>query len=249
MNLQFSFAANKRYKEWKSTGSPAARNLKNVILETLQNPFEGSGSPFSLDDKSGLWARSFGSGLFMIYSATSDVLRIEAISEVVHQISDVELSNEEKHREAINLMRRFEDDGKPKLGIFWYDPKSNSLFGVEKGNAELYSDQGKISTYPKLHKSFWQKMHLRAIAQNDIESIFYNEYDYTQIPRGRVFLDNGIFYVNVGDWINGYINGEKCIDKDKLRQLIVDEFNLPEDFIYRQDVHWDIGHGWSEEQL
>jgi len=144
-------------------------------------------------------------------------------------------------------MKKFMDNGKPKLGIFWYDYKSNKLFGVEKGDAELYSSQGRLATYPKLHKTYWQKMHHKAVANNDTESIFYREHDYTQIPRGRVFLENGIFYVNVGDWINGTINGVHCIDSNALRELLLDEFNLPENFLFRQDIHWNIGHGWSEE--
>ena len=55
--------------------------------------------------------------------------------------------------------------------------------------------------------------------------------------------------MNVGTWINGEINGKKCIDKDKLRELIIDEFNLPDNFSFRIDHHWDIGHGWPEENI
>lgn len=161
----------------------------------------------------------------------------------------VQQATDEEHQQSIELMQSFMDDEKPKLGIFWYDYKNNVLFGVEKGDAELYANQGKVSTYPKLHKTYWQKQHHRARQKNLINSIFYKEHNYTLIPRGRIFLDNGTFYVNVGSWINGEINGVKCIDKEKLRELIVDEFNLPEDFIFRQDRHWDIGHGWSEEKF
>jgi len=158
-------------------------------------------------------------------------------------------SNDDEHSSAIEVMQGFMDNGKPKLGIFWYNYVDNSLFGVEKGDAELYINGEKIATYPKLHKTYWQKQHYRAIANNDTNSIFYNEHDYTQIPRGRIFWENGNFYVNVGSWINGFINGKECIDRSKLRILLIDEFNLPEDFIFRQDRHWDIGHGWSGEQI
>ena len=158
--------------------------------------------------------------------------------------------NDTEHSSAVELMKGFMDNGKPKLGIFWYNYSDNSLFGVEKGDADLYiEDDSKIVTYPKLHKTYWQKQHYRALARKDTSSIFYNEHDYTQIPRGRIFGENDKFYVNVGSWINGYINGVRCIDKDKLRELLIDEFNLPEDFQFRQDKHWDIGHGWSEEQI
>lgn len=158
-------------------------------------------------------------------------------------------STEQDHDNAIALMRKFMDSDKPKVGIFWYDFANNSLFGVEKGDVEKYLEQGKIITYPRLHKTYWQKQHQRAVHKNDTESIFFKEHNYTKIPRGRIFYENGVFYVNVGSWINGEIEGVQCIDKDKLRELIVDEFDLPEDFKFREDRHWDIGHGWSEERF
>ncbi len=163
--------------------------------------------------------------------------------------NDVVQSSGQEHSNVINLMKEFMNNENPKVGIFWYNYVDNTLFGVEKGDVELYNDQGNIVTYPKLHKTYWQKQHHRAVAKNDINSIFYKEHNYTLIPRGRIFLEGGIFYVNVGSWINGEVNGQNCIDKDKLRDLIVDEFNLPNDFIFRIDHHWDIGHGWSEEKF
>ena len=162
---------------------------------------------------------------------------------------DVTQSSKKEHDEAINLMKNFMDDGNPKVGIFWYDYNSNVLFGVEKGDVELYANQGNIITYPKLHRTYWQKQHFRAVKKGDTNSIFFKEHNYTLIPRGRIFFENGTFFVNVGNWINGEINGQKCINKDNLRELIIDEFNLPEDFVFRIDHHWDIGHGWSEERF
>lgn len=162
---------------------------------------------------------------------------------------DITQSTEQEHDDAINLMKGFMDNGKPKVGIFWYNYNDNILFGVEKGDAELYADQGNQITYPKLHRTYWQKQHFRAVKKGDTNSIFYKEHNYTMIPRGRIFIEDGVFFVNVGSWINGQINGQNCIDKDKLRELIVDEFNLPEDFVFRIDHHWDIGHGWSEERF
>ena len=159
----------------------------------------------------------------------------------------VSQSSEQEHKIAIDLMKGFMDNGKPKVGIFWYDYINNVLFGVEKGDAELFTNQGNIVTYPKLHKTYWQKQHHRAVVKGETDSIFYAEHNYTLIPRGRIFLENGMFYVNVGSWINGLVNNQQCIDKDKLRELLIDEFNLPEDFIFRIDHHWDIGQGWSEE--
>lgn len=166
----------------------------------------------------------------------------DSIVEVVH-------SSEQEHSDAVNLMKGFMDNGKPKVGIFWYNYADNILFGVEKGDVELYTNQGNIITYPKLHKTYWQKQHHRAVVKGDINSIFYKEHNYTLIPRGRIFLEGDTFYVNVGSWINGEVNGQNCIDKEKLRELIIDEFNLPDNFIFRIDYHWNIGHGWSEERF
>ena len=39
------------------------------------------------------------------------------------------------------------------------------------------------------------------------------------------------------------------VDAEKLHELIEDEFNLPVDFEFVVDYHWDLGHGWSEELL
>jgi len=166
----------------------------------------------------------------------------DSIVEVIH-------SSEQEHSDAINLMKGFMDNGKPKVGIFWYNYADNILFGVEKGDVELYTNQGNIITYPKLHKTYWQKQHHRAIVKGDTNSIFYKEHNYTLIPRGRIFLEGDTFYVNVGSWINGEVNGQNCIDKEKLRELIIDEFNLPDNFIFRIDYHWNIGNEWSEERF
>lgn len=173
----------------------------------------------------------------------------DANNNLTQNSNNVVQSSSQEHSNVINLMKGFMNNENPKVGIFWYNYVDNTLFGVEKGDVELYSDQGNIITYPKLHKTYWQKQHHRAVAKNDINSIFYKEHNYTLIPRGRIFLENGIFYVNVGSWINGEVNGQNCIDKDKLRDLIVDEFNLPNDFIFRVDHHWNIGHGWSEDKF
>lgn len=195
-----------------------------------------------------------------IYISESDLkkLIVEEVSKAIStKISSQQNGNEltqniiqssiQEHNDAINLMKGFMDNGKPKVGIFWYNYNDNILFGVEKGDAELYTNQGNQITYPKLHKTYWQKQHFRAVKKGDTGSIFYKEHNYTLIPRGRIFLEDDIFYVNVGSWINGQINGQNCIDKYKLRELIIDEFNLPDNFVFRIDYHWDIGHGWSEE--
>ena len=246
MRLLFGNLAEAVYKQWKKRGDTLYENLRDTIVATVSDPSSEKGHPIPVDAGRNI-CRTFGKGLFFIYSIEGDAIRIEAISSP--DDADISKSDTEQHQATINLMKKFMDNGRPKLGIFWYNYADNVLFGVEKGDAELYMSQGRLATYPKLHQTYWQKMHHKAVALGDTESVFYNEHDYTQIPRGRVFLENGVYYVNVGDWINGYVNGKKCIDAQNLRQLVLDEFNLPESFKFRQDGHWDIGHGWSEEQF
>lgn len=151
------------------------------------------------------------------------------------------------HIELVEEMSSFFEDNKPKVGIFWYNYRDNILFGVMKDDAEKYEKDNGWGTLPKLHKTYWQKQHHRAVAKGRTDSVFYQEHNYTQIPRGRVFVSKGKFFVAVGDWINGYIDNVRCVDKEKLHELLEDEFNLPADFEFYEDIHWNIGHGWSEE--
>lgn len=150
----------------------------------------------------------------------------------------------------MSLMRGFMDDGKPQVGIFWYDYAKNTLFGVQKDDADKYISDHGIDTIHKLHKDYWMKQHYRAVAHNDQNSIFYTETNYTKIPRGRVFVrPDGSLFVMVGEWINGEILGQQVIDEQKLRELLEDEFNLPIGFEFQIDEHWNIGHGWSGDKI
>lgn len=149
-----------------------------------------------------------------------------------------------EHKQLIDAMSPFLDNGRPKLGIFWYDAANQSLFGIEKIDADQAPFVNGRATVSKLHKTYWQKQHHRAEAKGDTASIFFKEHNYTLIPRGQIFLDEATdrFYVCVGSWLND-------IDSERLHELIEDEFNLPVDFEFVQDYHWDLGHGWSEELM
>lgn len=148
----------------------------------------------------------------------------------------------DEHQSLVEAMRGFMDNGKPKVGIFWYNVALGTLFGVEKEDADNVPFVNGKATTSKLHKTYWQKQHHRAVAKGDTSSIFYAEHNYTLIPRGRIFLDEATdrFYVCVGHWVAD-------IDREHFREVLEDEFNLPKDFELVVDVHWDIGHGWSEE--
>ena len=146
------------------------------------------------------------------------------------------------HDRAIREMAKFFESDRPQLGIYWFNPVRFSLFGVLKMDAEECLAMGHL-TYPKLHKTFWQKQHHRARAKGDTSSMYYGEDNYTMIPRGRLFYDEGIYVAKVGDWYEG-------IDKERFSELIQDEFNIPADRLrFERDIHWDLGHGWSEEKF
>lgn len=170
--------------------------------------------------------------------------------EVNDNSQDINTSDRELHDEMISVMRQFFDDGKPQVGIFWLDYVHNTLFGVQKDDAEKYIESMGVGTLHKLHRTYWQKQHHRAAAKGETNSIFYVENNYTKIPRGRVFVrPDGSIFVAVGQWINGQIDGQKVIDTERVRELIADEFNLPDDFEIVIDEHWNIGHGWSGDKF
>ena len=128
------------------------------------------------------------------------------------------------------------------VGIFWYDINNKDLFGVVSSRASelnsYYSQLFKcnVKTCSTLHYQIWKKNHFRAK-----DSRFLNA-DYTLCPRGRVFqLNNNKFVVCVGSWIDKY---------PEAKSIIIEEFELPiENTEFIKDIHWEIGHGWSEELI
>ena len=150
-----------------------------------------------------------------------------------------EMSASERKEVMASMSGNFENQEDPKVGIFWYDEAKDELFGVTAVNAgELSFNAHGIKTIGTLNKAWWKKQQERAKAKKQHTSIFMR--DYTQLPRGRVFQrQDGTFELMCGSWINEHIAG-----------LVKDEFYLwqvPLEVIV--DIHWEIGHGWSEEYL
>lgn len=56
--------------------------------------------------------------------------------------------NQQEHNDMIDLMRGFANTGRPQVGIFWYDYAHNTLFGVQKDDADRYVDES-IGTIPQ----------------------------------------------------------------------------------------------------
>ena len=129
-----------------------------------------------------------------------------------------------------------QDDG--EVGIFWYDPENDELFGVKSADvndvpfykSNLFNGK-EVKTCRPLHYKVWEREYYRGKDKR-----FRG--DYTLVPRGRVFFvkDEG-FIVVVGEWINDYPTA---------KNIIIDEFNLPDQTEFKIDEHWAIGHGWSD---
>ena len=144
------------------------------------------------------------------------------------------------HNQAIDEMKKYFNE-EPEVGIFWYDESKEELFEVY--SLAINNLSKNTMTYPKLHKTIWQKLHFKTLTNkekgNDCNEIFLS--DYTQIPRGRIFFKENIFYVFTGRWIQK--------NENFIKDLIINEFNLKnQNVIFKIDSHWDIGHGWSSEQ-
>jgi len=125
------------------------------------------------------------------------------------------------------------------VGIFWYDPKIGELFGVDKESAKSkdFDDKG-MKTGKVLHMNYWVKQYHRAMALGK-HTRFSG--DYTKVPRGRVWERKGKgFAVTVGEWIKDFPDA---------RELVLIEFDLPDNTEFIIDEHWSIGSGWEGDKI
>ena len=143
---------------------------------------------------------------------------------------------------AMKLMasNRGKDD-EPKVGIFWYDPRTNDLFGVRSHRVSDYTkansrtEFGSISC-SEMHEDVWKKEFHRQKYKNGGIGPFTGAYE--MVPRGRIFYNPETlsFTIAVGSWIEQY---PQAVD------LIVKEFNLEgSTYEVKTAHHWDIGQKW-----
>lgn len=150
-------------------------------------------------------------------------------------------STPEEHDFYIGLMEGNVHDTDPKVGIFWYNPNRNELFGVV---ALSLDDPGTSAcqnglTSKILHKDLWKKELRRLKYKDGGGNTFPYIGRYEDKPRGRVFMKGGKFHVTVGNWI-------KEGDNYRAIDLVEEQFNLThEDVEVVIDNHWDIGCGWD----
>ena len=157
---------------------------------------------------------------------------------VVEAIAD---SNVEHIQQAMATMSaNLDTQDNPKVGIFWYDVRTKSLFGVvaiDKDSIAKPNAGGGLITCSELHKNVWKKGYNKQMYKLGGKGPFVG--DYKDTPRGRVFYNPQTkhFIINVGSWINEH---KECIDE------VLCEFDL-----YNQNVkveiapHWEIGCGWE----
>ena len=156
-------------------------------------------------------------------------------------LNKIRKSSNIEHNDFIDIMKEGLHNDDPKVGIFWYNPIKNELFGVV---ALSLNDEG-ITNCPKgktckiLHKKKWQNEYRRLKYQEHKDNTFPYIGAYEDKPRGRIFYKDNKFFITVGSWINENDN-YKAID------LIENEFDITnEDTEIIEDSHWDIGSGWE----
>lgn len=121
----------------------------------------------------------------------------------------------------------------PKIGIFWFDEDSESLFEVHTRAFDPDRVVNGLLLYTKTHEFWWEKA--RSASCNRSSSL--HSKCFNEVPRGRVTFDDDCFIVNIGSWYEPY--------KDILRALIVEEFAIPADFEFVVDESLELGHGFE----
>lgn len=159
--------------------------------------------------------------------------------------AEVEVSKmgDEELGEAMRLMQSNRGKGdEPMVGIFWYSPQRDELFGVRSHRISDYTkansrtEFGSVSC-SEMHEDVWKKEFHRQKYKNDGIGPYVGAYEMT--PRGRIFYnpDTEVFTIAVGSWIEQY---------PQAVPLIVEEFNLAgTNYEVKTAQHWDIGQKWQ----
>ena len=152
------------------------------------------------------------------------------------------VTTENLYEEALKLMASNRGKGdEPKVGIFWYNPARNELFGTVSHKHSDYSKPNAKSgliTASEMHEDVWKKEFRKQKDHGDGTGPFKGEYQWK--PRGRVFYNPSEehFYIAVGTWIDEYPQAE---------DLIIEEFDLPREktTLWKKE-HWDLGQTWND---
>jgi len=162
---------------------------------------------------------------------------------ITYQTKKIQSFTEEELDEAMRMMAANRGkDNEPKVGIFWYNPQTNELFGVRSHRTSDYtkpnarSEFGTISC-SEMHEDVWKKEYHRQKHKNNGVGPYHGAYE--MVPRGRIFYNpkNEEYTIAVGSWIEQY---------PQAILLIEEEFNLKETHhVVKKAYHWDIGQKWQ----
>lgn len=130
-------------------------------------------------------------------------------------------------------------EGQGQVGIFWYSPANNSLFGTYKESPydKPANCGGGLVSCSLLHKNLWNSEFNKQKFSTGNDPFIG---DYKDKPRGRVFFSpsDKRFIVCVGSWIS------ECPDAI---DTIVNEFGLEnENYEFSVQEHWELGMGYGE---
>ena len=248
MKLYLSQKAQFQYQALKGKSTAYAAQVKAILLDMREHPLEGIGTPQLYNESMpDLWERRFNGSGMILYSYEEDedyvvVLSIgnELLPSHEELPSKIRKVSEEDYASMIRQMEANRGHGDdPKVGIFWYNPSWNELFGIVSHPVRDYTranaSDGRI-TCSELHEDVWRKEYNRQKHHGDGSGPFIGPYENK--PRGRVFylMEEDKFVVTVGKWLEEY---------PQAKALILEEFDLPEsDTTFQYAVHWDIGNTW-----
>ena len=247
MKLYLSPKAAYQYQCLKGKSVHLAEQVKAILQDIKEHPLEGIGTP-QLFDLSfyGYWERRFnGSGMIIYYWGEEDyAVVVSIINELLPSHEElpkkIQAMSRTEYAQVIRQMEANRGHGEdPKVGIFWYNVAWKELFGVVSHPVRDYTranaSDGRI-TCSEMHEDVWKKEYNRQKHHGDGKGPFIGA-DQDK-PRGRVFyeMDQDRYVVAVGHWLEEHPDA---------RQLILEEFNLPEDKTsFEYAIHWDIGHSW-----
>lgn len=247
MKLQFSSKALTTFELVKKNSPELAEKIKSILKDMLLHPAEGVGEPVCLNGEfKDVWQRKISHNEYINYMFNNEVLVVVSIqvneSTKNLEASEIKLEGftEDEYNSVMKLMSSNRGkDSEPKVGIFWYNRANKTLFGVVSHRLSDYTkanaSDGRI-TCSEMHEDVWKKAYYKQRFENNGVGPFIGAYQ--DKPRGRIFynIENDVFEVAVGKWLEEF---------PEAYDLILKEFDLPPEKTQpKYAVHWDIGMSW-----